>query len=279
LQDLVKQYQDHITALASSGLSQAELARRTAQLREQFIQQTTQLGYSRVEVEKYAKAFDDMSIIIRSVPRNITVTANVNPALQALNEFAAKARSLAGQTYSGGTINPPSVNNAAAAKAVRLQKLQAEAATLNARLARGDASLSQWNNWLKRLDEISRLIASGSYASGGYTGRGGKYEPAGVVHKGEYVIPKKDVNQRTGLPYADAMGRLQRGASGPGYANGGYVRGAAGALSGVQQIASFGPMAYQQLHQALQQIVLLDGQKVATNSADHYAQSTAQGAY
>lgn len=28
------------------------------------------------------------------------------------------------------------------------------------------------------------------FSSGGYTGKGGKYEPAGVVHKGEYVLPQ-----------------------------------------------------------------------------------------
>lgn len=38
------------------------------------------------------------------------------------------------------------------------------------------------------------------FASGGFTGNGGKYEPAGIVHKGEYVIPKEQVNQSTGLP-------------------------------------------------------------------------------
>lgn len=39
------------------------------------------------------------------------------------------------------------------------------------------------------------------FATGGFTGRGGKYEMAGIVHKGEYVIPKEGVNQNTGLPY------------------------------------------------------------------------------
>jgi TP901 family phage tail tape measure protein len=36
---------------------------------------------------------------------------------------------------------------------------------------------------------ISSFSGSKGYAGGGYTGPGGKYEPAGVVHKGEYVIP------------------------------------------------------------------------------------------
>lgn len=39
-----------------------------------------------------------------------------------------------------------------------------------------------------------------TFATGGFTGRGGKYDPAGIVHKGEYVVPKQYVNQSTGLP-------------------------------------------------------------------------------
>ncbi len=42
------------------------------------------------------------------------------------------------------------------------------------------------------------LMYTGGYAgfeTGGYTGEGGKYEIAGVVHKGEYVIPKQLVDK------------------------------------------------------------------------------------
>lgn len=34
-----------------------------------------------------------------------------------------------------------------------------------------------------------------SYASGGYTGSGGKYDPAGIVHAGEFVVRKEMVEQ------------------------------------------------------------------------------------
>jgi lambda family phage tail tape measure protein len=127
---------------------------------------------------------------------------------------------------------------------------------------------------------MSANLKSGNYYTGGYTGRGGKYEPAGVVHRGEYVVPKKDVNQRTGLPYADAMGRLQRGASGPGYAGGGFVRGGA-AMAGIAQIGSLGPMAQQQFAQLFAQYmrVYLDGNVIARSSADQYSDQTAVGAY
>jgi hypothetical protein len=42
------------------------------------------------------------------------------------------------------------------------------------------------------------------FSSGGFTGAGGKYEPAGVVHKGEYVLPKSFVD-RVGVGYLDSL--------------------------------------------------------------------------
>lgn len=40
------------------------------------------------------------------------------------------------------------------------------------------------------------------FSSGGYTGRGAPNEVAGVVHRGEYVVPADQVDQNTGLPMA-----------------------------------------------------------------------------
>lgn len=61
---------------------------------------------------------------------------------------------------------------------------------------------------------IGPLKADGTFASGGYTGSGGKDEPAGIVHRGEFVFDKDTVN-RIGL---QNLMMLQRG-----YANGGPV--------------------------------------------------------
>ncbi len=66
------------------------------------------------------------------------------------------------------------------------------------------------------------LAASGSviglFDKGGYTGDGGKLEPAGVVHRGEYVMSKK-ATSRIGVGNLEAM---HRGAL-RGFAEGGYV--------------------------------------------------------
>lgn len=54
------------------------------------------------------------------------------------------------------------------------------------------------------------------FASGGYTGDGGKYTPAGVVHRGEYVITK-EATSRLGIGFLNHLNY------GRGYASGGVV--------------------------------------------------------
>jgi len=67
--------------------------------------------------------------------------------------------------------------------------------------------------------------AFGGWADGGYTGSGGKYEVAGAVHKGEYVIPQWMVSQNKPLIGALESVRSGRGASSNNgqYYNGGTV--------------------------------------------------------
>lgn len=55
------------------------------------------------------------------------------------------------------------------------------------------------------------------FAEGGYTGPGGKYQPAGTVHKGEVVFSQRDVARHGGVAAVEAI-RTGRGSS---HANGG----------------------------------------------------------
>ena len=407
--DLVKSYQDHIKALAASGMSQEGLAATTAQLRQDFMTQATALGYNSSELGIYASAFDDVQTAIANVDRDITVQANIDPAIQALNELVAKASSagssagagfsynfdqalssiptsasklpdaiveaFAGKSYGPGILsNDPAVRDAAWADIASSVKTGAEKsqpgwdawktkgsessdfihqywdwlfglpediyaaaqksfsgwslfgdfASVSGDKARkswefatpnglpvqiqqstepvklgfdtwslyssnaANAGKSSWsfvgpnglpteitksspainsgfnlwsssginsanrtrdswndmaygipsrvtnqnnsiydafnqiaNNaksgWNNAFNTVSNSIRSlfSLFYSGGYTGSGGKYEPAGIVHRGEYVVPKEQVNQTTGLPYF--MGQT------PSYANGGYV--------------------------------------------------------
>lgn len=228
LADLVKKYQDYITALAASGADQKTLNAAIAKSKAEFLAQAQALGYSNAQLKPYVASFNDMATAIARIPRNITVAANPNPALQALNEFMAKAKA----TIGGGVSVPISTmaDTSGAKKVIR-----AEIAALNAALIAEYARLG--GNGNARTTGLQAAIKKlqaqlAGFATGGYTGRGGKYEPAGVVHRGEYVVPKEQVDQRTGLPYASALGNLQAGSRAPrsSYATGGYVGGGLGGV-------------------------------------------------
>lgn len=69
------------------------------------------------------------------------------------------------------------------------------------------------------------------YADGGYTGRGGRYEPAGIVHRGEYVVAQPELRDPS---VAREIARIERkrlsrlrgkSPSVPGFAEGGYTSG------------------------------------------------------
>lgn len=65
-------------------------------------------------------------------------------------------------------------------------------------------------------------IAGTGFASGGFTGQGGKYQPAGIVHKGEYVFDKAATN-RIGVSNLEALrngGSLDATLSKPGFGTG-----------------------------------------------------------
>lgn len=102
------------------------------------------------------------------------------------------------------------------------------------------------------------------FASGGYTGDGGKYEPAGVVHRGEYVINAENT-KRIGL---GLLNRLN------GYAEGGLVGGAPksalAAVSGGQVVQmTISPTIHidSRTDQAEVRALVVEGMKAASQDA------------
>ncbi|AZW31501.1 putative prophage tail length tape measure protein [Bordetella bronchiseptica GA96-01] len=68
-------------------------------------------------------------------------------------------------------------------------------------LAQGGSAIGAWDGLMR------------AYDVGGYTGSGGRLEPAGVVHKGEYVFDARST-QRLGVGFLESL---------RGYADGGFV--------------------------------------------------------
>ncbi len=104
-----------------------------------------------------------------------------------------------------------------------------------------------------------RAAVSKSMYEGGHTGPGGKYEPAGIVHKGEYVIPQEGVNNPQIRPVIDIIEQARQNsqlaqisllndsfnAGTPrNYANGGFT-GNSTTPGNDSQIDSYGIMAEQ----------------------------------
>lgn len=78
--------------------------------------------------------------------------------------------------------------------------------------------------------------SGGGYSEGGYTGPGGRYEVAGVVHKGEYVVPQPEMNNPKVIDAVSTIEAIRRQRTNtnplpqnPGeYSEGGYVTSSAG---------------------------------------------------
>ncbi len=264
---LVGNYQSYIQALAASGMSQAELQAKSAQLKQEFIAQATQMGFSRAEVDLYAHSFDDMTVAISRVPRNITVTANANPALQALAEFEARARAAAAnaQTALSGVKFP----NIADSKGARQAALTA---TLLARVAhaeqlRRDGNISGAVNAMDSADRIREQLRTGNYWTGGYVGDGGKYEPKGVVHGGEFVF-SKEATSFFGTPLLSRMHAA--GKSGQGFA----PSGGGGGMPGMVEL---GPATIHAIVQGVRSDVFLDGRPLAASVSQQFASSSSLG--
>ncbi len=70
-------------------------------------------------------------------------------------------------------------------------------------------------------------------SEGGYTGAGGKHEPAGVVHKGEVVWSQRDVARAGGVAVVETARRSGR-------LPGGYAEGGVVAMPMVPRVADAG---------------------------------------
>lgn len=81
---------------------------------------------------------------------------------------------------------------------------------------------------------VSSATSSLGFAGGGYTGTGGKYEPAGVVHRGEFVFTQEATN-RIGV---GNLYRMMRG-----YATGGLVGGSGGGVASPLGVSVYAPVS------------------------------------
>jgi hypothetical protein len=128
----------------------------------------------------------EWSIMIDKIERDMAllgkaITASMNTALDAMSTVLSKMI-IEGQKFSD--IMKSFFKSFAAAAINEINRIIVRMLVLKAISAASGNPMSFG---------VALKGASG-FAAGGYTGDGAKYEPAGIVHKGEYVINKEKTN-------------------------------------------------------------------------------------
>jgi hypothetical protein len=265
---LVQNYQDYIQSLAAAGADQATLKAAIANSKQAFIDQATQLGFNQTEVMKYAASFDDMTVAINNVPRNITISVNPNPAIQALKEFEAQA-ARSGASAGAGFAAGMTAGLSKVARGIELQNQIAQMqATLASYISSGNISGARYMG--QAIHEYSVRLRSGNYAEGGAIHGAGTATSDSIpiwASDGEFMMRTKAV-AALGTPllnYMNKYGRL------PGFAMGGPIVSNAAATPMMGGVVELGPKSLGVMRSAIERevAVYLDGRAIG-RSVDEY---------
>lgn len=233
LEDLYRSHVDAVTAFAATGATQKQVTEFAKQSEKQFMSQARQLGFNTAELGKYRTAWDGLHKTIAALPSEVTIRSNVqNPSDAALKKFFTewnnkqlnmktsvnandannwKKANTGGRGVSA-PINVPvraQTNNADFAKAARgmklLMELQRDYANIQSYMRNPIGNFSKIASTIVGATTRVSKLSSGNFWRGGFTGRGNKFDPAGTVHKGEYVFTQEEVDQSTGQPKPEAL--------------------------------------------------------------------------
>ncbi|MCI3945552.1 phage tail tape measure protein [Pseudomonas syringae] len=240
-------------SLAGQGMGDQARARLQEEfsIQEQYQSQldalTAQRNEGKITPELYAKQTDGLRAALQSrLAMQQKYYSDVDKAQSdwtlgassALENYLEQSRDVAGQTkqlftnaFSGmedavvnfvktGKLSFKDFANGVIEDLIRIQVRQAAAGFLSTAfsfLSGGSAALGQGT-----MTGSSQAISQSVFSGGGYTGDGGKFEPKGVVHGGEFVVKKEVVSQPGAREFLERMNSNKKG-----YADGGYVGGAA----------------------------------------------------
>lgn len=126
---------------------------------------------------------------------------------------------LGGGAAGGATAAASTATMAASATSATASLAALAAAATSAAAALSGSSIAGLAGGGSGGDDIGALISLLGYSGGGYTGDGGKFEPAGLVHRGEGVLNQREVRALGGEGGFNALRLAIR----RGYADGGFV--------------------------------------------------------
>lgn len=137
-----------------------------------------------------------------------------------------------------GKLSFKSLANSIISDMIRIQARQAMSGLLSSLFGAAMGAFGGWSGaGMQASGAITTPVYSGSamtttslppMADGGFTGYGGKYDPAGIVHRGEVVFSQDDVSRHGGVASVEAL----RKRGGRGFASGGTPGGSSSGFAG-----------------------------------------------
>ena len=207
-QELRKMQQDQALAIAGADAGEADKVRAVYEQRLQVLRDThsQELGlFENMLTQKRAKEQDWLAGMKSSLETYAEQASNLYDAIgNATTNVLTGMEDALVKFAQTGKLSFSDMADSIIADIIRIQTRQAIAGMIGG--ANGGGLLAG----------IGKIFG---FADGGYTGHGGKYEPAGVVHKGEGVLSQDDVRAMGGPSAFESLRRSLR----RGYASGGYV--------------------------------------------------------
>ena len=95
LRELIQSGNSYLLSLAQSGKSSEYLKGKAKELADQFMAQGKALGFAESELQSYLNDFvSDFTTVVDNVPKDINITVNSDPALEAVKKFVNNANAL-----------------------------------------------------------------------------------------------------------------------------------------------------------------------------------------
>lgn len=213
-QELRKMQQDQALAIAGADAGEADKVRAVYEQRLQILKDTHSQELSMFDehlAQKRAKEQDWLAGMKSSLATYAEEAGNLYSLVgSATNNVLSSIEDAWVKMATTGKVSIKDLSNVFMAEIARMS---ARAATSKLAGFLGDALSSVFGGGR------TVLPPGDGFADGGYTGPGGKYEPAGIVHKGEGVLSQEDVRALGGPSAFESLRRSLR----RGYASGGYV--------------------------------------------------------
>lgn len=185
---------------------------------------------------KLADQIDDPELGARAIEQAAEIQAQLQEAQARQKQAEQQAYQKQAETTAANIAQLDEMITGLQAKAAAL-KVQADISEAQGQLATLKAELDNLSKGVTVPVTVNTTTLAGinaasgiapgtgeQFARGGWTGPGGKYQPAGIVHADEFVI-RSEITRQRGVK--ELLARLNRGGLAalniPGYANGGLV--------------------------------------------------------